>query len=116
MAQQPTQVIGPSTVRPNGQTFLTAKQNTQHPTESDATKGGTPADKGNCANTEVKSSSLPQPTTSTAQTNPPTSGGQATSTSEHKDMTVPANDKTTQKTTLHQDAAVQTDNLPEAQS
>ena len=113
-AQQPTQVIGPSPARPNGQTFSTVKQNTPHPSELDATERGRAANRSNCAETEDNSGSLLQPT-STEQTTLPTSNGQATSTSEHKDETVPANDKTTQTTTHHQDVAVQT-NLPEAQS
>ena len=65
MAQQPTQVIGPSPARPNGQTFSTAKQDTPHPSESDATKRGRSANRSNCAETEDNSDSLLQPTTST---------------------------------------------------
>ena len=115
-AQQPTQVIGPSPVRPNGQTFPTAKETTPHPSESEATERGRSANRSNCAKKKDNSDSLLQPTASTGQTTLPTDGGQATSTSEHKDMTVPANDKMTQTTNPHQDAAVQTDTLPEAQS
>ena len=120
-AAQATQVIGPSPMRPNGQTFPTAKEITPHPSGHDtaspeATQRGRSANRSNCAETEDNSDSSLQPTASTGQTTLPTNGGQATSTSEHKDMTVPANDKMTQTTTPHQDAAVQTDNLPEAQS
>ena len=120
-AEQPTQVIGPSPMRPNGQTFPTAKETNPHPSGHDtaspqAKQRGRLANRSNCAEAEDNSDSSLQPTTSPGQTTLPTNGVRATSTSEHKEMTVPANDKTTQTTIPHQDTAVQTDNLPEAQS
>ena len=120
-AEQPTQVIGPSPMRTNGQTFPTAKETTPHPSEHDtaspqAKQGGSAASKSNCAEAKDNSDSSIQLTTSPEQTTLPTDGVRATSTSEHKEMTIAANDKATQTRIPHQDMAVQTDNLPEAQS
>ena len=120
--EQPAQVIRPSPMKSNGQTFPTAMETSLHPSEHDTAssqaKQGTSSasNKSNCAEAEDNSDRLLQPTISPEQTALPTDGVWAISTSEHKEMTTAANGKATQTRIPHQDTAVQTDNLPQAQS
>ena len=120
--KQLAQVIGPSSVKSNGQTSQTAMETSPHPNEHDTASPparqatSISSNKDNCAEAEDKSDRSLQQTTPPEQTALPTDSVWATPTSTHQEVTTAANDKGTQTRIPQQHTAVQTDNLPQAQS